>query len=829
MVETTPLMKNQAATSAALCAAVLLFASASLAADSPPKIIEPTRVGLPGAQGEQEYSRSRNGFWAPVYVNLKGRAEGNGRDRYKVVVESTDGENAGYHYDAPVPALRPEEEAVVVAYIRPGNGGSEFTVRLQSVDGQDLQGSIKVTREADKETLQPHDVLFLSIGARLPGLRRSLSQDPAQANAPDNQLVDKGSYRFAFMDAVSQMPDRWFGYDAVDVAVLTTGSETFVKKLMEEDSAPRRKALAEWVRRGGRLVVSVGHNQQLASDLLKMMPLPEFDKGQLLNCAVEGTVACSDLTNLSRWVSREAQPAALHNIEVARLLPGEGATVLVSAPEIKDKDGNDPKKDWPLVVEASCGLGRVWLTAFDLDGPPLTTWPGQKAFWTKFQSDLGPRLAAPRQGQFMPGPFGGDPSTERTELAVELQRSLENFESIQPISFGWVALFILIFIVIVGPLDYIVLTRVFKRPELTWVTFPAVVLVISVIAYCTAYALKGDDLRVKKYDLVEYDLGGTQPQAYGTAWFTLFQPAHPKLHTPSACSRPHPAGSARRPATARRIRPRWPCWRTRTIPTAPPRRACSASPTPTPRTPPASSAVPIPVWSTRSFQASWRAPLNPDKPPVVAKLTRPRDKEAKGLVGEITNQLPVPLLNITLFYQGKWHQFGDLAPGESRAVQTLFEGVLQGQDANRWYDNGQALFVQPPHAPTNPADPNIRPAFQLLKDLMFHDKAESSGWVNSGLRPYDQTWRLDPHRTVVGVKDEGVFREEVILAARTATLDDRAEKVAQDPGSATQLWIDYLPGSRPDRPALSGYLTQETFVRVYIPVKTAKPDKPEQP
>ncbi len=85
------------------------------------------------------------------------------------------------------------------------------------------------------------------------------------------------------------------------------------------------------------------------------------------------------------------------------------------------------------------------------------------------------------------------------------------------------ALFILIYILIVGPLDYILLTRVFKRPELTWITFPVVVVGLSVLVYCVAYAIKGDDLRINKIDIVEYDLHSPQ-QAYGTTWFTLFSP-----------------------------------------------------------------------------------------------------------------------------------------------------------------------------------------------------------------------------------------------------------------------------------------------------------------
>src|SRR5207249_2603508 len=59
-----------------------------------------------------------------------------------------------------------------------------------------------------------------------------------------------------------------------------------------------------------------------------------------------------------------------------------------------------------------------------------------------------------------------------------------------------------------------------------------VVLLVSAVAYFTAYALKGNDLKINKVDLVDIDLrtyleGGQktrQAYAYGTSWFTVLSP-----------------------------------------------------------------------------------------------------------------------------------------------------------------------------------------------------------------------------------------------------------------------------------------------------------------
>src|SRR5205085_1694053 len=173
---------------------------------------------------------------------------------------------------------------------------------------------------------------------------------------------------------------------------------------------------------------------------------------------------------------------------------------------------------------------RVTVLAFDVDTKPVRGWAGESAFWEQLIQRSGPRLAVGRGGpQFAMRGYG---SEEVDETLTGLVNRLEQFEGVPVISFGWVALFILLYILVVGPLDYLFLKKVFKRLELTWVTFPAVVLAISLIAYFTAYAIKGRDLKINKLDLVDLDLRSDlgedlrprQAQVYGRSWFTILSP-----------------------------------------------------------------------------------------------------------------------------------------------------------------------------------------------------------------------------------------------------------------------------------------------------------------
>ena len=194
------------------------------------------------------------------------------------------------------------------------------------------------------------------------------------------------------------MPDRWFGYDAAEVVILTTDNDDFMTKLTASDAASRRKALAEWVRRGGKLVISVGRNHQLVNNLLSNMPLPESDKMPLLPFEITGSVQRKSLPALNPWIRAGVEILPLgppKGIEVAKLARGaeqpdntgplgDGASVLVAEPPSPTDKDSEPR---PVVVRSSCGLGQVLLVTFDVDAPRLlTTGKANSSFGSTLQN-----------------------------------------------------------------------------------------------------------------------------------------------------------------------------------------------------------------------------------------------------------------------------------------------------------------------------------------------------------------------------------------------------------------------------------------------------------
>jgi hypothetical protein len=379
------------------------------------------------------------------------------------------------------------------------------------------------------------------------------------------------------------------------------------------------------------------------------------------------------------------------------------------------------------------------------------------------------------------------------------------------ISFGWVALFILIYILIVGPLDYFFLKKVVKRLELTWITFPAVVIVISAVAYFAAYHLKGKDLRINKVDVVDVDVSGGN--VYGNTWFTLFSP---RIQNYTVGVEPG-AGWGAEERDPKKYGP-FVGWMSRPDDNNYGGRGSGSLFRRAYEYAPESSGlvgVPIQVWSTKTFSGSWYRPIKEDEL-VESRLEVAKNDDAKmKLSGTITSHLPVDLRDVTLFYRGKYYSLDKLTAGSPLRV----DGKMgQPGEPQAWF--GQPL-AQPNFQPANRRGGAFnqdlpQPIGSFIKSILFHSYPGDNtqqGARNSGLRCLDQKWRLDVN-----------YRDEAILFGRAeppaGAAEGNAEEVSKSGVSASKLWLGSLPGGKRDE--IKGTLSQDTYVRVYVPVNTSK-------
>jgi hypothetical protein len=309
-----------------------------------------------------------------------------------------------------------------------------------------------------------------------------------------------------------------------------------------------------------------------------------------------------------------------------------------------------------------------------------------------------------------------------SDLSTQLRQALEQFPGVKLIPFGWVAFFIFIYILLIGPGDYFFLKKVVKRMELTWVTFPLIVLSVSLAAYFAAYAVKGRALRVNKVDVVDVD--ATTHQSRGSTFVNLFSPQNRDydvrvvplpLEAATAANAEVPPAE-RGPESLKQLMPAGTevmlTWLG--VPEAGFGGMGGNSrvgfTTGGYASAPVGSSemlegVRVAIWSTKLLTARWFGPA-----PVVAES----DLVPVGtdrLSGTVTNRLGVPLNDAVVAFNKHVYLLGTLAPGETKRVELSQDRQLSGLLRDRY--SKAVSEVQTPGNRIARSD--------LMLAVMFHD------------------------------------------------------------------------------------------------------------
>lgn len=787
------------------CSLVLIVVPASQAQQPLRVRIDRDKV-MVGFQksGESATGLFHSGMWTTLHVPLVEAEDGPiilpiGKDGVapgELIVEC--GDNDDVQTTLTVPFRLSKQDLRILTYVKPAGRAPQFKLTIKT----DRQS---VSTQVDHNTsLNLSEHLYVALGDSPPQLASALRR---MSGNLDPNAETRGRHAGFEID-VERLPTQWYGYGGVDLVVLTTENDKFLEKLLEKRDQPQIRALAEWVKRGGRLLVSVSwRNQHLVERLLK---LPAWQPALPEIVPANAQVKLKSLFSVQR-AGPKAEPFLPVGAE-AFVLPHLQRHDQVEIEIKEEPQAGFTKEETPILVRFPYGLGSISLLALDVTKEPFTKWSGNIDFWETLVKRLAPRDPS-RDGQVVGGQFR-DFGQQGSDLTSLLYDQLDHFDS-PPISFGWVAFFILLYILVVGPLDYIILKKVFKRLEWTWITFPAIVLGVSAAAYFTAYAIKGSDQKINQLDVVDIDLrtdldaNGRTKQAYvyGTSWFMILSPRidnytvglMPALAPWQEGAKPALVSWQGRPESSglgSSGRPRGQGWFRRSYEYA---RQDTNDP---------DSAfiglkdVPIPVWTSKAFTATWDA--RPPQLPFEAKLEYDPDNGDRPLFGTIQSRLPVNLEDVVLIYGKKWLSLQPLRVGDE--PQRVAWQVPLG--FNEWTGD-------PRHGGWHPGmrDQHFHPTV-VAKTLLFHEARDlERQWQNHELRLLDQSWRLRD----TWPRDSKI--REAILVARLPRSSGSAESLtAAKDRLPTHLWIHGLPGGQAARPALSGTLNHETFIRVYLPV-----------
>lgn len=399
------------------------------------------------------------GEWLPVWVELANA----GTDRTVEVQVQVVGTWGGTTFARTV-SLPTGSRKRVPVYVLPNNYSRALEVSV--VQGSELlaERSVDVRSHLNMDYLvgivaPERGALTLVSNAELAGVERNVA------------VVDL---------TIEYLPDRAEGLNSLDCLVL---NDVDTSSLTPE----QRTALEAWVRDGGRLVLGGGAG---ASRVVSGIP------AGLLPLRLERLAEMGELAGLERYVP--GQPVRVPGPFVAAVGEVRGGRTLA------EQDGT------VLLQEQSVGRGQVDMVALDLAASPFDAWAGAIPFWGKliltgaaYASGLPPDMS------------------ERQMVSGQMSYALSNLPSLTLPSVKWLALVLGAYVVLVGPVNYLVL-RWRAKLQWAWVTVPAITVLFSGGAFGLGYAMRGTDLILNKVAVVAMQPDGT---AQANTYVGLFSPA----------------------------------------------------------------------------------------------------------------------------------------------------------------------------------------------------------------------------------------------------------------------------------------------------------------
>ncbi|HVT29288.1 MAG TPA: hypothetical protein VHE81_14830 [Lacipirellulaceae bacterium] len=711
------------------------------------------------------------GAWTPIRIEADG-IDGLEKPRVEVTVADSDG--VPTTATAPFPAahtVTDRREATV--YTAVGRVSNPIRVSLFDGDKQlaerKLQPDAKAKLKSEFTALSATAEFMVSLGKSPFGVEEAFPDRAADSGQLARQVIR--------LDRVADLPTNWFGYEAVDVMLISVGDGDLCHELAADPA--RYEALSRWVELGGRLVVmcSGPAARQLFAD---GKPLVRFAPGKFAETVHLRPEEAGPLEHFAGTVTPIAK-APDSQIHIPRFTEIKG--------NIEAFAGRRPS-DLPIVIRWPQGLGEVTFVGVDFSTPPLSGWAGRAAF---LQALLNPYLSNTRPNDVSQRLVTRGYNDVAGALRQQLGRS---FASVVPIGFGAVAGLTIIYLIFLGPLDYLLVNWGLRRLWTAWITFPLILLLFCAGAMSLADWRNGHaGPHANRLELVDVDT--MSHRARGTFWATLFSPTARQFDVTLRGQREQIASAAGSDTLLS-----W--WglpgvgiggmESGGIDLGIVQHGYAFG-----SEHKSLDDVPVLSSATKSFLGRWTAP---DAPTIDAQLTD-RDELA---VGSITNRTGFTLRNVRLLY-GTWaYRLGTINVGQQvnvdeqlsprKAKTIVTHDVLDEANTSQGYEEGRFF------------DPEQATPREILNLMMFYQAAGGFGFAHlpNRYQAYcDLSRTLDLGRAIL-VAD--VDRPAVRL------VDDATGKpIADTPSESTVVYRFVLPVSR-NRGIVTSALPQKTTAKL---------------
>ena len=275
-----------------------------------------------------------------------------------------------------------------------------------------------------------------------------VSSDPGEFEMLDRVDAGRPNVGVAFLgiEDLSETAVSWTALDVLIFNDIDTGTL----------SSAQREALEAWIQTGGQLVVTGGPGwQKTTASLADLLPV-----------SVTGSESVADLPALSEAVGEPFRDQGPYLVSTSSLRGGELLYY---------------QDSMPLLAMQEMGRGAVYFLALDPKLAPMLDWDGSEVLWGTIAERV--PESPPWGGPFQNSYAAGTAVTSLPSLALPSAWQL--------------ILFLLIYTLLIGPVNYMILKRR-NQLERAWLTIPVIIVIFSGVAYVTGFQLRGNDVLINQ-------------------------------------------------------------------------------------------------------------------------------------------------------------------------------------------------------------------------------------------------------------------------------------------------------------------------------------------
>lgn len=382
----------------------------------------------------------RYGQWVPLRVTVDSPRSVDGQLQVRIGSASTTATGFETTYATPFSIVGGDTRRVFL-YVSLNNLTTSLQVELVNGDGEIISTQETRVRQANST-----DVIFAVVTNSTSGFINVQREPVARGN----------SYQINWTP--DNIPPNANALQGVDVMVFHNANT-------DQMDTAQIEAVTDWVAGGGHVIITGGSGYQANTDAFL---------GSLLPLDLESSVTLDDVTVFGDFLGVSTEDFD-SGTTVAVTIPDEDAAVLLEADDI------------PLLVRDYYAMGTVDFMAVDPNDEPLRNWVGTDMLWRELIMT----------GQPRPGWTYG---VQDFTLAQDAASNVTGFDLPGVVQLG---LFLIGYILLIGPINYILLNAV-RRREIAWITIPVLILAFTVAAYFTGFSLRGDAVTINQVSVVQF-------------------------------------------------------------------------------------------------------------------------------------------------------------------------------------------------------------------------------------------------------------------------------------------------------------------------------------